>query len=296
MRTFIHTTGWSLLTVAVIASFIWLRTPAPVISMAPALLLQPHHVVPKAAPPASMQPATPATAPTLAELVDHFSATGNPHDAMAAYLLLKNCAAFNRDGDQLIFEALDRHRPGHLMPGFRNLTDVEKAQQTRRCTGMTERMRVARLDYLAIAARAGVMGAAIEMASEGPFGDRTALDTRPDDPLVQAWKLEVVTLLARAADGADLEVLEYMAARQQSNDPLFNQYPALAYRYGVARGLIYGDLIGPEETVHLLYAPDGALMQGIAAGLSPEQRAAELAAATRIADLARARHQAAQKH
>lgn len=50
---------------------------------------------------------------------------------------------------------------------------------------MTERMRLSRFDYLAVAVKAGISGALIQMATEGPFGDSTALSTRPDDPLVQ---------------------------------------------------------------------------------------------------------------
>lgn len=209
---------------------------------------------------------------------------------MAAYQLLADCATFNRDGDRLIFGT--RNRDGTL-PGFRNLNAAEKAHDARICPGMTERMRLSRIDYLAIAARAGVDGAAIKMAGEGPFGDPGALLVRPDDPLVREWKKEVVALLDRAADDGDLDVLEYIAFQYANGDALFDKHPALAYRYGVATGLIYRDLLAPGDTLAALYAPDGNQMSEIGAALSAEQRAQELAAATRIAELARARRQEA---
>lgn len=227
--------------------------------------------------------------PTLAEQVDRLVASGNPQAAFDAYRLLSNCATFNRDGDRLMFDLQDMRRADGGLPGFRSMTDAEKAHDARLCAGMTERMRVSRIDYLAIAARAGVMGAAIQMAVEGPFGDLTALQTRPDDPLVQAWKQEVQALLEKAANDADIDALEYISFRQQNGDAVFDRNPALAYRYGVARGLIYRDMMGPTDTLHILYAPDGELMRTVGAELSTGQRAAEVAAATRIAALARAR-------
>lgn len=229
--------------------------------------------------------------PTLAEQVDRLVASGSPHAAFDAYRLLSNCATFNRDGDRLMFDLQDVRRSDGGLPGFRSMNDAEKAHDARLCAGMTERMRVSRIDYLAIAARAGVMGAAIQMAIEGPFGDLTALQTRPDDPLVQAWRQEVQALLEKAANDADIDALEYISFRQQNGDRVFDRNPALAYRYGVARGLIYRDMMGPTDTLHILYAPDGELMQTVGAELSTGQRAAEVAAATRIAALARARWQ-----
>lgn len=282
------TTGALLLAAG--ATLLWHRSPelghvaAPVLPAPPPLVAGP-------ALPAPIQRTTlaEATTPTLAEQVDRLVASGHPQAAFDAYRLLSNCSTFNRDGDRLMFDLQDVRRADGGLPGFRSMTDAEKAHDARLCAGMTERMRVSRVDYLAIAARAGVMGAAIQMAIEGPFGDLTALQTRPDDPLVQAWKQEVQALLEQAADDADIDALEYISFRQQNGDAVFDRNPALAYRYGVARGLIYRDMMGPADTLHILYAPDGELMRTVGAELSPEQRAAEVAAATRIAALARAR-------
>lgn len=233
---------------------------------------------------------TPALEPTLSEQVDRLIASHDSKDAMAAYELLADCATFNRDGDRLVFGP--RNRDGTL-PGFRNLNAAEKARDARLCPGMTERMRLSRIDYLVIAARAGVDGAAIKMASEGPFGDPGALLVRPDDPLVREWKNEIVALLEHAADDGDLDVLEYIAFQYANGNALFDKHPALAYRYGVATGLIYRDLLAAGDTLAALYAPDGAMMSGVGAALNAEQRAQELAAAMRIAELARARRQQA---
>ena len=275
--------------------------------LAAAAWMLPRSTTPDASPPAPMPalPTPPAAAivaplpagptavlaPTLSEQVDRLIASHDPKDAMAAYQLLADCATFNRDGDRLVFGT--RNRDGTL-PGFRNLNAAEKARDARLCPGMTERMRLSRIDYLAIAARAGVDGAAIKMAGEGPFGDPGALLVRPDDPLVREWKNEVVALLERAADDGDLDVLEYIAFQYANGNALFDKHPALAYRYGVATGLIYRDLLAAGDTLAALYAPDGAMMSGVGAALNAEQRAQELAAAMRIAELARARRQQAR--
>ena len=71
---------------------------------------------------------------------------------------------------------------------MRGMTEREKQHDARLCGPMTERERQARLDYLAIALEAGVRGAAEAFLEAGPFGDPSALQTRPDDPLVKEWK------------------------------------------------------------------------------------------------------------
>lgn len=249
--------------------------------------LQP--TAPVAPPPA---PAVPAL--SLSGQVDRLIATRDPANAFAAYELLSNCAAFNRDGDRIIFDLQEAtHWTGNSIPGMRGMTAGEKAQHVKLCSGMTERMRQSRLDYLAVAAQAGLPAAAIAMATEGPFGDRTALTTRPNDPLVQQWQASVHAQLVRAADGGDLGVLHFMMAMQASADAPFVQAPAEAYRHGLALGMIQRDLAGPNDAMGKLYGADSALMQEIGAPLSDQQRALEAAAATRIAARDHARRQQA---
>jgi hypothetical protein len=246
-------------------------------------------------------PVAPAPAPSpavpewsLSDQVDRLVATRDPANAFAAYELLSNCAAFNRDGDRIIFDLQEAtHWTGTSLPGMRGMTAGEKARHARLCSSMTERMRQSRLDYLAIAAQAGLPAAAIAMATEGPFGDRTALTTRPNDPLVQQWQASVHAQLVRAADAGDLGVLHFMMAMQASADAPFSQAPAEAYRYGLALGMIQRDLAGPDDAMGKLYSASSMLMQEIGAPLNDQQRTLEAAAATRIAARDHARRQQA---
>jgi len=251
-------------------------------------------------PPARTAPAMPAQAPavqsangtTLADQVDALIATHDPHKAFEAYRLLADCATFNQNGDRLIFEPdTTPHRDNDgMLPGFRTLTDPEKRHEAALCATMTERMRQSRLDYLELAAQAGIPGAAMAQVTEGPFGDRTALAMRPDDPLVKEWKARVQQRLEHIAEEqADVGVLSYLSAMRTVGSDVFDKDPAQAFRYGVATSLIMLELAGPDNELARLYRPDGGLMQNAAASLTVTERAAQLIEAQRIANLARAR-------
>jgi hypothetical protein len=248
---------------------------------------------PKLAPPPNAVP-HPPTLPakedeTLAVQIDRLIATHDPENAYAAYWLIADCEAFNREHDRLIFDMEEVKQNRNMIP-YRVMNDSEKQHDKKLCTGMTERMRVSRFDYLATAAQAGISGAVVQLAEEGPFGDRTALTTRPDDPLVQEWKAKVLDQLAKEAERGDLLTLNYLWVHTLAGGPLVAKDRALAYRYAVAQGFIYGDLNGPQAIEATMYAPEGQLMMSIA-DLSTEQRAAERAAAQRIADTVRERRQ-----
>ncbi|HEX8478529.1 MAG TPA: hypothetical protein VF663_09345 [Telluria sp.] len=256
--------------------------------------------------PAAVQPAAPglqwlqATGPApagapvaapmapLAEQIDRLIATRDPARAYAAYQLLADCISFNRDGDRIVFEDNRAHRGD-----IRALSAFEKTRDALLCAGMTERMRQSRLDYLAFAAQAGVPGSAVAMATEGPFGDRTALATRPGDSLVQQWKADVNAQLARAGDGGDLDALHYLTGMRKNGDALLTRDAEAAYRYGLALGMIERQVNGPDDVVGKLYRADSALMREMAAELSDGQRADAVAAAGRIAEAHRARWKAA---
>jgi hypothetical protein len=235
-----------------------------------------------------------ADAPSLAEQVAGLAAH-DPVKAFEAYRLLFECAAFNSGHDRLIFdpEAVQHPEPGRV-PGLRGMNDAEKRAAARLCSGMTERQRQSRLDYLAIAARAGVPGAALAFAREGPFGDPSALKARPDDPLVREWKTQAAALLARAAEtDADFGTLMFVQDGSEGGSELIDRNPQLAFRYGVAMGGISRDLLGADDALAQLYAPDGVRMAALAKELSPAQRAAELEAARRIVERARERRRRA---
>jgi hypothetical protein len=277
---------------ALIGAAIWEQPDDNFTVAAPAAATRPAPAQTSSPAPATVSPAAPSA--SLAQQVDALIATRDPQKAYDAYRLLADCVSFNRDGDRLIFEAEEglHHKNDGALPGFRTMTEPEKRRDAVLCAGMTERMRQSRIDYLAFAAQGGIPVAAIQQASEGPFGDRSALRTRPDDPLVREWKTRVQDQLARIADEqADVGVLSYLSAMRSVGDDVFDKDPALAFRYGVAMALIMQELVGPDNETAKLYRADGSLMQNAASSLTMQERAAQLAEAQRIAATARARRQ-----
>lgn len=224
---------------------------------------------------------------TLEVQIDQLIAKHDPESAYAAYWLIANCETFNRDHDRLVYDLEEVTQNRNMIP-YRGMSDSEKQHEAKLCSRMTERMRLSRFDYLATAVKAGVSGAAVQMAEEGPFGDRTALATRPDDPLVQEWKAKIRDLLTKEAERGDLLTLNYLWMHSLTGDALIAKDPALTYRYAVALGLIESDLTGPKAIEATTYAPEGPLLTSIV-DLNAEQRKAERAAAQRIADNARER-------
>ena len=242
---------------------------------------------PHSASPAARLPAAAESA--LAARIERLLATRAPADAFKAYHLILDCATFNRQHDRVIFDPdTTGQRHDDIVPGIRLMTGTEKRRDTAMCAGLTERERLSRLDYLAIAARAGVPDAAISFAQEGPFGDPTALTTRPDDPLVKSWKALAQTLLARAAADADVGALGYLAAQQMNGSEVVDKDPALAYRHAAALGMIYADGLGPDHTMAKAFSNRIAPSMAARAGLTPDQLAMETVAARAIADRDRA--------
>lgn len=231
---------------------------------------------------------------SLAEQVDALVATGKPQKAFDAYWLLADCATFMRDGDRLIFDQAEARQPQSdgTLPGFRAMTEAEKRHDAVFCASMTERMRQSRIDYLDLAARGGVAGAVMEQVAQGPFGDRSALTTRPDDALVREWKARVQTQLSHAAEqDANFMVLGYLSTIHMIGNDVVDKDPALAFRYGVAYGMIDADVNGAGGMVSKLYGPDGSMVRESAAALTAQERSAQVLEARRIADLARRHRQ-----
>lgn len=278
MRTRLRYLCGAAVLLAGLAAFQYLRTPetaaVATVAAVPATT-QPAAAVNTAAAPV-VAPAAIAE-PGLVEQVDRLIASRDPVKAYAAFTLINDCATYNRDHDRMVYDLAEVQSKRSMLP-FRGMTDAEKRHDAVLCAGMSERMRLSRIDYLAIAAKAGVRGAAIQMAQEGPFGDPSALLSRPDDPLVQEWKRTVLDQLTNSAENGDMGTLAYLWAKEVMGDPITG--------YVVAQGLIMRDLMGPDDLGAVMYGPDGGLARDIE-GLSTEQRAVELAAAQRIAEAAR---------
>jgi hypothetical protein len=237
-----------------------------------------------------MAAGAPAELP-LAVQIDRLRASGDPEQAYAAYRLIADCAEFNDKHDRLVFDAREAARAPKItfMSGYRAMTDAEKRHDTAFCAGLTARQRESRLDALAVAAKAGVPGAAVAFLNEGPFGDPSALKTRPGDPLVQAWKATATAQLQQAADAGDAQTLFYLVSALQSGSDVIDRNPQLAYRYDIALGLVYADKYGADNPLARSFTQD--IPQMLEGELDPAVRAAELAKAREIAALEKARRQ-----
>lgn len=173
----------------------------------------------------------------LQQQIDALIAAGTPAKAFDAYGLISNCLYF-KEYDKLPLPARDM-RP-----------DDYKAE-AELCSGMTERIKTARLDYLAIAARAGVMGADTAFLREGPFGDPNALLTRPDDLLVQAWKRQAMSQLTSRAMQADVGTLNVLFVSHLGGAYGIEKNKALAFEYGLALSQIQTHFDGLQPALNL---------------------------------------------
>lgn len=202
-------------------------------------------------------------------------ATNDGQQAFDAYWLLVGCTSFNKLHDSDIYD--------ERLQANRRLNADEQRHARKVCGGMTERERQARLDYLTMAVEAGVPSAAWAFAVEGPFGDPSALKTRPDDPLVKSWKATATAHLARDAERGEQAALIAWGMQKLNGSDFTDKDPVGGYGYLLAFGLIEADRNDVGDEGAQVYAEGSAMMNAIAADLSPEQRAAALAEAKRIA-------------
>ncbi|WP_228893405.1 hypothetical protein [Pseudoduganella aquatica] len=214
----------------------------------------------------------------LARQVDALIATGKPEDAYQAHNLIGDCITFQKLGVIPYFH----------FPEQREMSEAEKQAEAKVCASLTEQMKRSRIDYLTLAARAGVQGASSRFLMEGPFGDPSALQTRPDDPLVLQWKQQAMEQLNREAAQGDLSSLNTLWTSHMTGTPAVPKDARLAYTYNAAM-----------ERIFRMQAPDAnggpydsQLFSFLKEGLTPEQIAAADAEAGRIAENFRKRFEA----
>lgn len=249
--------------------------PLRVHTAAPAASRAPRPLPAQAAQAARVPASIARNAEPLNVQVERLLATQDPQDAFAAYHLVVGCTAFNTDPGFKVWDDTLRAR--------RDLTADERRDMTSMCGKMTERERQARLDYLALAIKGGAPGAALMYGLEGPFGDRNALQTRPDDPLVKEWKATAIAQITQAAEAGDLTTLMWWGVQNLYGSELAEKNPVTGYGYLLAFGLIQADRLGADDPGARAYRDGSEVMNVLGAGLSAEQRAAAIAAARSIA-------------
>ncbi|MQA17979.1 hypothetical protein [Rugamonas rivuli] len=225
---------------------------------------------PQAAIPADLagthKPTYPALLPkrdpryTLAQQVDQLASTGRPSDAYDAYWLVQNCINFQLTGDLAVADG-DFMRPANV---------AEKSAEKLLCADMTERMKTARLELLTLAAKAGIDGADLAFLQTGPFGDPSALESRPDDPLVRAWKAEALGYLEVKAQQGDIPSIITLLGEYNEDSDLLKQHPVAALRYATVVHDHYEMVLGGASKTTPNPLPE-EFMQKMSEGLSPDQ-------------------------
>lgn len=222
--------------------------------------------------------ATAAEPLPLEREVAMLAASGRPEDSYRAYNLIDDCMTFQKLGTL----------PFLHFPETTQMTGAEKAAEARRCAGMTELHRRARVGYLATAAQAGVPGANVAFMVAGPFGDRDALATRPDDPLVIEWKQQALAQLTAQALQGDIASLDTLWTGHLSGWIAIPRDPVLAYTYHAAL-----QRIDHQQNPAVADGPySGNMFAFLKDGLTPQQLAAADAQAERIAQHFRQRAEA----
>ncbi|MES2160064.1 MAG: hypothetical protein V4476_02810 [Pseudomonadota bacterium] len=197
---------------------------------------------------------------TLAQQVDRLAATGRPADAFDAYWLVQTCMDFQRSGDLAVADG-DFMRPAN---------QAEKSAEKVLCADMTERIRAARLVHLALAAKAGIDSADLAFLQAGPFGDPSALESRPDDPLVRAWKTEALGYLEAQAQQGRVPSMIALLGEYNEDSELQKQYPMSALRYAIAVHDYHEALLGGATKTMPNPLPDEFMLK-MSRGLSQDQ-------------------------
>jgi len=141
-----------------------------------------------------------AANPSLAARVERLARTGSPRDAFAAFGLLARCVRAHEFDAHL--KSLPMARGLHALragygDGRRWLREA--------CSDLSTSQLDARIGLVEKAALAGVPGAASAWIEQGPFGDKSALDQRPDDPLVVAWVERALEWVKSGSTHDDIE-------------------------------------------------------------------------------------------
>lgn len=201
----------------------------------------------------------------LGAQIDRLTSTRNPADAFRAYALVHNCMRFTATGTLQVYDAASpRWR--------REINAQEKWGLDRLCNGMTDRIRQDSHAQLLIAAQAGVPGADIAFLRAGPSGDPGALRSRPDDPLVLAWKKQAVAqLAARAARGDHGSITALLAAYEKGE--VVPRDPVASLPYAIADKLWFEERsLQAKDAAAPAY--DDAYVRTVEQSMTPQQVAA----------------------
>lgn len=227
----------------------------------------------------------PAPAPppafSLAAKVSSLAASPNAIDAYRAYNILSECRSAQAEEKRY----LDT-RSAERDADTKRLYDSGyfRARIEQACGDLTSSDLARRLALIERAAEAAVPVAALQMSNEGPWGDPSALYARWSDPLVQEWRIRVITLITRSAEKGDVAALTSLAAQYESGSGLVAQQNLeRALTYTVAQNLIHQAQTGKPVLGGERHA------QRIASQLAPQVAERARQAGTQLAEAATGR-------
>lgn len=190
----------------------------------------------------SVERATTSPRPSLGDEFNRLVGTGDPTDAFRAYDLATRCAESRADEKAAELQA----------PGERSAETIAalkdgsfRVETAANCENLTSTQIDDRVKYLRQAAEAGVSMAAIRLVEYGPWGDPTALATRPNDPAVLEWRHEMVGLIELAAGKGDYAAMDSLSTMYRTGSGLLGERdPGKALMYATAKWEAYRQATG----------------------------------------------------
>jgi len=139
---------------------------------------------------------------SLRRRVERLLLRNTPRDRYQAFAVLTRCAG-----------AIDFDRYLKSLPANTDTMRLHarygdgSARIASACGDLSARQIEQRIELAASAADDGIPGAASAWVEEGPYGDKTALTQRADDPLVVAWAQQAIALVNAATKRSDTEAI-----------------------------------------------------------------------------------------
>jgi hypothetical protein len=144
----------------------------------------------------------PDPAASLAAKVERLGRRGTPRDAFAAFGLLARCVHAHE------FDTYLKSLPMALGFDAQRSTYGDGRRALREaCSDLSMNQLASRIGLVEQAARGGIPGAASAWIEQGPFGDKSALEQRPDDPLVTEWVQQAIAWVKSAAKRDDVAAI-----------------------------------------------------------------------------------------
>ena len=151
------------------------------------------------------RPASPGAASdtfSLRSRVERLLVPGTSRERYRAFAVLARCA------HAIDFDHYLKSRPvDSESMRLRERYGDGSARIAAACGDLSARQLELRVDLAASAADEGVPGAASAWVEEGPYGDKTALTQRPDDPLIVEWAHQAIARVNAATKRSDTEAI-----------------------------------------------------------------------------------------